>query len=134
MKEGGDDDGRGGGEGDVVATAVKVENQRVPFHKLLSFADRLDVILMIVGTIGAIANGLSQPLMTLIFGQLIDSFGSSDQSNVVKQVSKVRVSLFAMSCRCRSFLLLGFHARSLDFLFIYYFILVTLTGLKIKGG
>ena len=97
MKEGGDDDGRGGGgEGDVVAVAVKVENQRVPFHKLFSLADRLDVFLMIVGTIGAIANGLSQPLMTLIFGQLINSFGSSDQSNVVKQVSKVRMSLFAI--------------------------------------
>ena len=97
MKEGGDDDGRGGGgEGDVVAVAVKVENQRVPFHKLFSFADRLDVILMIMGTIGAIANGLSQPLMTLIMGQLINSFGSSDQSNVVKQVSKVRMSLFAV--------------------------------------
>ena len=97
MKQGGDDDGRGGeGEGDVVAMAVKVENQRVPFHKLFSLADRLDVFLMIVGTIGAIANGLSQPLMTLIFGQLINSFGSSDQSNVVKQVSKVRMSLFAV--------------------------------------
>ncbi|KAF3967837.1 hypothetical protein CMV_008211 [Castanea mollissima] len=99
MKEGGDDDGRGGGggEGDVVATAVKVENQRVPFHKLFSFADRLDVILMILGTIGAIANGLSQPLMTLIFGQLINSFGSSDQSNVVKQVSKVAIDFLYLA-------------------------------------
>lgn len=97
MKQGGDDDGRGEGEGDVVAMAVKVENQRVPFHKLFSLADRLDVFLMIVGTIGATANGLSQPLMTLIFGQLINSFGSSDQSNVVKQVSKVAIDFLYLA-------------------------------------
>lgn len=65
------------------------DDQKVQFYKLFSFADRLDVVLMIVGTIGAIANGLAQPLMTLIFGQLINSFGSSDQSNVVHDVSKV---------------------------------------------
>jgi ATP-binding cassette subfamily B (MDR/TAP) protein 1 len=46
---------------------------------------------MIVGTIGAIGNGLGLPLMTLLFGEMIDSFGSN-QSNiddVVQQVSKV---------------------------------------------
>jgi ATP-binding cassette subfamily B (MDR/TAP) protein 1 len=35
------------------------------------------------------ANGLAQPLMTLIFGKIINAFGSSDPSDVVKQVSKV---------------------------------------------
>lgn len=65
------------------------EDQKVAFHKLFTFADRLDVVLMIVGTLSAIGNGLAQPLMTLIFGQLINSFGSSDRSNVVKEVSKV---------------------------------------------
>ncbi|KAB5520944.1 hypothetical protein DKX38_025263 [Salix brachista] len=56
--------------------------------------DRLDVVLMIVGTLCAIANGLSQPLMTLIFGQLINSFGASDRSNIVKEVSKFPASNF----------------------------------------
>ena len=65
------------------------EDQKVAFHKLFTFADRLDVVLMIVGTLSAIANGLAQPLMTLIFGQLINSFGASDRSNIVKEVSKV---------------------------------------------
>ncbi|CAI8590911.1 unnamed protein product [Vicia faba] len=64
-------------------------NQKVPFYKLFNFADRLDVTLMIIGTIAAVANGLSQPLMTLIFGKLINAFGGSDSSAIVKQVSKV---------------------------------------------
>ncbi|XP_058748881.1 ABC transporter B family member 9-like [Vicia villosa] len=64
-------------------------NQKVPFYKLFNFADRLDVTLMIIGTIAAVANGLSQPLMTLIFGKLINAFGGSDPSAIVKQVSKV---------------------------------------------
>ncbi|PON33800.1 ABC transporter [Parasponia andersonii] len=66
-----------------------VEEQNVPFYKLFSFADRLDVVLMAVGSICAVANGLSQPLMALIFGQLINTFGSSDQSHVLNEVSKV---------------------------------------------
>ncbi|XVE88300.1 hypothetical protein DITRI_Ditri19aG0058900 [Diplodiscus trichospermus] len=69
----------------------KADDQKVPFYKLFSFADRLDIVLMIVGTIGAIANGLTQPLMSLIFGQLINSFGDTDPSHVVKEVSKIAV-------------------------------------------
>lgn len=65
------------------------EDQKVSFYKMFSFADRLDVALMIIGSVGAIGNGLGQPLMTLIFGQLIDSFGTAQQSNIVKTVSKV---------------------------------------------
>ncbi|CAK8530814.1 unnamed protein product [Lathyrus sativus] len=64
-------------------------NQKLPFYKLFNFADRLDVTLMIIGTIAAVANGLSQPLMTLIFGKLINAFGGFDPSAIVKQVSKV---------------------------------------------
>ncbi|OWM87702.1 hypothetical protein CDL15_Pgr027306 [Punica granatum] len=60
---------------------------KVSFFKLFSFADQLDMILMTLGT----ANGLSQPLMTPIFGKIINSFGSSAQSEVVKEVSKIAV-------------------------------------------
>lgn len=67
----------------------KDEDQRVPFYKLFSFADKFDVALMITGTIGAIGNGLTQPIMTLIFGQLVNSFGSSNPDEVVHKISKV---------------------------------------------
>ncbi|CAI0469815.1 unnamed protein product [Linum tenue] len=61
----------------------------VPFHKLFSFADSIDVVLMILGTIGAIGNGVAMPLMTILFGQLTDSFGQNqNNSDVVSVVSK----------------------------------------------
>ncbi|KAH6773575.1 P-glycoprotein 9 [Perilla frutescens var. hirtella] len=71
----------------------KKEDEKVAFYKLFSFADKRDVALMVVGTISAIGNGVSQPLMTLIFGQLVNSFGSTDRSNVVHEVSKVSLKL-----------------------------------------
>ncbi|KAG9447576.1 hypothetical protein H6P81_013704 [Aristolochia fimbriata] len=64
-------------------------NQKVPFHKLFSFADPMDVILMTVGTLAAAANGLAMPLMTVIFGQLIDTFGSANRNNIVHEITKV---------------------------------------------
>ncbi|MBA0663484.1 hypothetical protein Goklo_003599, partial [Gossypium klotzschianum] len=70
---------------------TSADDQKVPFYKLFSFADRLDMFLVTVGTIAAIANGLTQPFMTLIFGQMINSFSGADQSGVVKAVSKIAV-------------------------------------------
>lgn len=65
------------------------ENQKVPFYKLFTFADKTDVVLMTVGTIAAVANGITQPLMTLIFGQLINAFGTTDPDHMVREVWKV---------------------------------------------
>ncbi|PIN25673.1 Multidrug/pheromone exporter, ABC superfamily [Handroanthus impetiginosus] len=81
-----------GNEGEEIKnTSERKEDQEVPFYKLFSFADRLDVSLITIGTISAIANGLTQPIMTLIFGQFINSFGGTDSSHVVHEVSKVSV-------------------------------------------
>lgn len=64
--------------------------QSVPFHKLFLYADTTDVFLMIAGTLGAVGNGLAQPLMTVIFTNVIQSFGeTTDASIVVREVSKV---------------------------------------------
>ncbi|RXH99026.1 hypothetical protein DVH24_011351 [Malus domestica] len=65
------------------------EKEEVAFFKLFSFADRLDVALMIVATICAVGNGLSPPVMTLVFGNLINTFGSTDPGHIVPMVSKV---------------------------------------------
>ncbi|OIW13018.1 hypothetical protein TanjilG_15467 [Lupinus angustifolius] len=68
----------------------KEKLETVPFHKLFSFADSTDILLITVGTIGAIGNGLGLPLMTLLFGQMIDTFGSNQTTeHVVEEVSKV---------------------------------------------
>ncbi|PKU78762.1 ABC transporter B family member 11 [Dendrobium catenatum] len=65
-------------------------NHTVPFYKLFSFADHIDVFLMILGSVGALANGAALPLMTVLFGNLIQSFGGAkDIHDVVHRVSKV---------------------------------------------
>lgn len=61
----------------------------VPFHKLFSFADSTDILLMIVGTIGAVGNGICPPLMTVLFGELVNAFGENQTKDVVDVVSKV---------------------------------------------
>ncbi|TQE00710.1 hypothetical protein C1H46_013649 [Malus baccata] len=88
--------GRGGGEGNAEVNnnngsqeKADQKKQKVAFYKLFSFADRLDVALMIVGTISAVGNGLSKPLMTLVFGNLINTFGCTDPGHIVPMISKV---------------------------------------------
>ncbi|XP_050236256.1 ABC transporter B family member 4-like [Mercurialis annua] len=65
------------------------KTKSVPFRKLFSFADSRDVILMIVGTISAIGNGLAMPLMAIVLGDTIDAFGQTQTKEVVDVVSKV---------------------------------------------
>ena len=108
------DGGGAGGGGRVVAgprkpPAAATAAGRVPLHRLFAFADRTDALLMAVGTLAAVANGMAQPLMTFIFGDVIDAFGSAESSNrVVHRVVKVPNQLLA------SFLLIFYF---LSFLF-----------------
>ena len=44
---------------------------RVPLYRLFAFADRTDALLMAVGAVMAVANGMAQPIMTFIFGDVI---------------------------------------------------------------
>ncbi|KAH0763482.1 hypothetical protein KY290_019555 [Solanum tuberosum] len=64
-------------------------DEKVPFYKLFAFADRNDIILMLLGILGAIVSGVSKPLMSLIFGDLVDSYGTSNQSNIRDKVSGI---------------------------------------------
>ncbi|XP_047308241.1 ABC transporter B family member 4-like [Impatiens glandulifera] len=87
----------------AAATDSKEEEEEkvktVPFSKLFSFADKMDLWLMIIGTIGAVGNGISMPLMTVLFGQLINSFGQTkdDTNDVVRVVSKVSLNFVYLS-------------------------------------
>ncbi|KAL6188390.1 hypothetical protein ACLB2K_039783 [Fragaria x ananassa] len=72
---------------DTSGNKSKEEINTVPYYKLFSFADSMDYLLMSVGTTGAIGNGLCMPLMTVILGELINSFGNT--KNVVDLVSQV---------------------------------------------
>lgn len=66
------------------------KTKTVPFYKLFAFADSFDILLMILGTIGSIGNGLGFPIMTILFGDLVDAFGQNVLNpNVTDKVSKV---------------------------------------------
>ncbi|XP_020593545.1 ABC transporter B family member 11-like [Phalaenopsis equestris] len=77
----------------------KEENKyTVPFYRLFSFADSIDVFLMILGSVGALANGAALPLMTVLFGNLIQSFGGAkDIHDVVHRVSKVALEFIYLA-------------------------------------
>ncbi|KAG7575199.1 ABC transporter type 1 transmembrane domain [Arabidopsis suecica] len=82
------------GKEEVKKTEKKDEEHEktktVPFYKLFAFADSFDFLLMILGTLGSIGNGLGFPLMTLLFGDLIDAFGQNQtNTDVTAKVSKV---------------------------------------------
>ena len=66
--------------------------KRVSFTGLFRYADATDLLLMLVGMVAALANGLSQPRMTVIFGDLIDAFGGSTTGDVLQRVNKVSAS------------------------------------------
>ncbi|KAF7123906.1 hypothetical protein RHSIM_Rhsim12G0140800 [Rhododendron simsii] len=70
---------------------VESSTRTVPFYKLFSFADSVDVALMIVGTIGAVGNGICMPLMSLLLGEIINAFGQNQNNKdiLVHVVSKV---------------------------------------------
>ena len=80
--------GRDGGE-KKDATAAAATAKKVSLLGMFRYADRLDVLLMVVGAVGAVANGVAEPLMTVIFGNVIDSFGDSTAQSIIRSVRKV---------------------------------------------
>lgn len=76
----------------------KKEQQTLPFYQLFSFADKLDYILMIIGSIGAIIHGSSMPCFFLLFGQMVNGFGKNqtDLTTMTHEVSKVSISLLLL--------------------------------------
>lgn len=80
---------RGRGEDDEEAERKKSPGaKKVPFLGMFRYAGRTDLALMAVGTAAAMANGMSEPLMTIIFAAVIESFGGSDSGTVLRRVSK----------------------------------------------
>ncbi|XP_073111688.1 ABC transporter B family member 11 isoform X3 [Elaeis guineensis] len=68
----------------------KEKKNSVPYCRLFSFADTADLVLMVTGSVAAVANGVSLPLMTILFGELINILGkTTDAHIVVHEVSKV---------------------------------------------
>ncbi|XP_059667590.1 ABC transporter B family member 1-like [Cornus florida] len=62
----------------------------VGFFELFRFADKLDYILMAIGSVGAFVHGCSLPLFLRFFADLVNSFGSNinDVDKMVDEVVK----------------------------------------------
>ena len=45
---------------------------------MFRFAKKIDYVYMILGTIGALANGASLPLLALFWGDMINNFDTID--------------------------------------------------------
>ncbi|CAL4909399.1 unnamed protein product [Urochloa decumbens] len=70
---------------------------RVPFHELFKYADITDAVLMLAGLVGALGNGMSMVLMTIVFGQMIDAFGASIPDTIVHRVSKAALNFIYLA-------------------------------------
>ena len=79
-------------EGAATATA------KVPPLAMFRYADRGDVVLMAVGTVAAVANGMSEPLMSVVFAAVIECFGAGDDSTILHRISKVRTYIRVRVC------------------------------------
>lgn len=68
----------------------------VPFARLFAYADCFDWLLMIVGTLAAIAHGAALPVYLDFFGQVISWFGSDRTQSpdlVSDEMAKVPVAI-----------------------------------------
>lgn len=85
-------------EGENSKNADKEESS-VGFMELFRFADRLDYVLMGIGTIGAFVHGCSLPIFLRFFADLVNSFGSNanDTDKMTREVLRVIFFFFKFS-------------------------------------
>uniref|UniRef100_A0A670ZEN5 ABC transmembrane type-1 domain-containing protein n=1 Tax=Pseudonaja textilis TaxID=8673 RepID=A0A670ZEN5_PSETE len=66
-------------------------------NKHFTFADALDIILIIVGSIAAVAAGTGQPIIIIIFGQMTNSFVvTSSNVSTVKWSNKFLTNVLTL--------------------------------------
>ncbi|KAG6543543.1 hypothetical protein Mapa_015037 [Marchantia paleacea] len=96
-REGGrEDDGKAHSDDRSDGSAERKDREKrdmIPMYKMFAFADYVDVLLIILGTIGAVGSGVSQPVMTLLFGRIVDAFGSNGTSFDALQREVAKVAL-----------------------------------------
>jgi ATP-binding cassette subfamily B (MDR/TAP) protein 1 len=70
----------------------KKENRKtVPYYMLYKYADWIDAVLMLVGSLAAVVNGLILPAMFLIQTKVINALGTlqSQPNQLYSRISKV---------------------------------------------
>ncbi|KAJ3095022.1 ATP-binding cassette, sub-B (MDR TAP), member 4, partial [Phlyctochytrium bullatum] len=72
-KEAADAPGKDSSEEAAAPVDLEVANYKLSYFQLFRYADAFDAVLMFIGTVSAMGNGASQPIMTIVFGTLINS-------------------------------------------------------------
>lgn len=82
------------GQEDAKQSKGKESTNTLAFYKLFSFADPLDYLLMIIGTISAAANGSCLPLLTYFFGDVVNAFGQNENNKRILHAVSVVHTFF----------------------------------------
>src|SRR4051812_33810347 len=70
---------------------IVVANEPFPFFGLLCYADALDWLLMVLGTIGSFVHGMAPAMSYYILGKAVDMFGDNigNREAIVREFTKV---------------------------------------------
>ncbi|TDH68641.1 hypothetical protein CCR75_009079 [Bremia lactucae] len=75
------------------STEKLANGKMVSLTELLSYADNTDKILMALGTIGALAAGVSQPIQIVFFGDVVNTFNpSSPGADIENDIQSVALN------------------------------------------
>lgn len=76
----------------------KVEKKKMAsFCKLFSMMDGPDIVILIIGVLGGVGNGVSQPMLCIIFGDLINSLGLG-QEGMMKEMERLCLIMALVGC------------------------------------
>ena len=56
---------------------------------MFRYADGIDMLLMLLGTLGSIGDGLMSPLTMLVLSDVVNDYGEADLSFSIQVVNKV---------------------------------------------
>lgn len=71
--------------------------QSVPYLRLYRCADGLDYVLIVLGVLGSVVNGVTFPLFAVVFGELVDTFGEAT-GNFVDDVNQIALYFVYLAC------------------------------------
>ena len=86
----------------VVMKKVQGAGPSVAFWELFRYADGFDKFLIVAGTVGAVASGLSLPVLLVIQAKLLNSFGTLHGNELYKEACKVPLKRSTLSGNMRT--------------------------------
>jgi hypothetical protein len=97
--------------------AATDDEKPFPFFGLLCYADKVDWLLMALGTLGSAIHSMAFPIGYLLLGKALDAFGTNinDQEGMVHALYKVNINMMHII----SLLNFGYVAASLHLSFFY---------------